>query len=353
MREHIDMKAYGLTDRWAALAKEYDGLGIARVLSQEKGLFCIVGEDGEKWAKISGKFRFRAQCASELPAAGDFVMADWNETGGTAVLHQVLPRVSCFSRKAAGSREKEQVVAANLDTVFLCMALNGDFNLRCLERYLSIGWDSGATPVVVLTKADLCENLEACFAQVQETAFGVDILVTTAMEPQGCEELRAFCSEGKTVAFIGSSGVGKSTIINRLLGEERLETNGLRNDDKGRHTTTRRELFLLPEGGMVIDTPGMREFGMWDNESGVEKTFADVEALAERCRFRDCTHINEPSCAVRQALESGGLSEERWQSYQKLKTESAYTADKESYLLAKGKREKEISRLIKKLPVKK
>lgn len=172
------------------------------------------------------------------------------------------------------------------------------------------------------------------------------------MEEDGYKELLPFISEGKTIAFIGSSGVGKSTLINRLLGKEYLKTNGLRNDDKGRHTTTRRELFLLPSGGMVIDTPGMREFGMWDNDTGIDRTFADIEELAAQCKFRNCTHTNEPGCAIQKALTTGELETDRWQSYQKLKAENDYMEDRESYMIAKGKREKEISKLIKKMPIK-
>lgn len=206
-------------------------------------------------------------------------------------------------------------------------------------------------PVVVLTKSDLCDDLERKLVEVSSIAFGVDVLVTTSTDENGYKELLPFISEGKTIAFIGSSGVGKSTLINRLLGKEQLKTNGLRNDDKGRHTTTHRELFLLPSGGMVIDTPGMREFGMWDNDTGIERTFTDIEKLASQCKFRNCTHTNEPGCAIQKALETEELQIERWQSYQKLKAENDYIEDKESYMIAKGKREKEISKLIKKMPL--
>ncbi len=348
----INIKKYGFTEVFSNTVPQDNGLEPARVLSQEKGFYRIVTDKGEKMAEISGKFRFQTTVSSEYPAVGDFVFVNWNESGDSAIIESLLPRKSAFVRKAAGEPQKEQVVAANIDTVFLCMALNNDFNLRRLERYISIAWDSGAMPVVVLTKSDLHDDLDNKLSEISSVAIGVDVLVTTSVEENGYKELLPFLSEGKTVAFIGSSGVGKSTLINRLLGQEYLKTNGLRNDDKGRHTTTRRELFLLPSGGMVIDTPGMRELGMWDNDTGIERTFADIEELAAQCKFRNCTHTSEPGCAIRRALELGELQTDRWQSYQKLKAENDYMEDKESYLIAKGKREKEISKLIKKMPIK-
>ncbi len=348
----INIKKYGFTEVFSNVVPQDNGLEPARVLSQEKGFYRIITDKGEKMAEISGKFRFQTTVSSEYPAVGDFVFVNWNESGDSAIIESLLSRKSAFVRKAAGEPQKEQVVAANIDTVFLCMALNNDFNLRRLERYISIAWDSGAMPVVVLTKSDLCDDLDNKLSEISSVAIGVDVLVTTSVEENGYEELLPFISEGKTVAFIGSSGVGKSTLINRLLGQEYLKTNGLRNDDKGRHTTTRRELFLLPSGGMVIDTPGMRELGMWDNDTGIERTFADIEELAAQCKFRNCTHTSEPGCAIRRALELGELQTDRWQSYQKLKAENDYMEDKESYLIAKGKREKEISKLIKKMPIK-
>ena len=348
----INIKKYGFTEVFSNIVPQDNGLETARVLSQEKGFYRIITDKGEKMAEISGKFRFQTTVSSEYPAVGDFVFVNWNESGDSAIIESLLPRKSAFVRKAAGEPQKEQVVAANIDTVFLCMALNNDFNLRRLERYISIAWDSGAMPVVVLTKSDLCDDLDNKLSEISSVAIGVDVLVTTSVEENGYKELLPFISEGKIVAFIGSSGVGKSTLINRLLGQEYLKTNGLRNDDKGRHTTTRRELFLLPSGGMVIDTPGMRELGMWDNDTGIERTFADIEELAAQCKFRNCTHTSEPGCAIRRALELGELQTDRWQSYQKLKAENDYMEDKESYLIAKGKREKEISKLIKKMPIK-
>ncbi len=352
MNNLINIKKYGFSEEFSNKIPQNSLLEPARVLSQEKGFYRVITNQGEKLAELSGKFRFQTTVSSAYPTVGDFVLVNWNESGNSAIIESLLPRKSAFIRKAAGEPQQEQVVAANIDTVFLCMALNNDFNLRRLERYISIAWDSGAMPVVVLTKSDLCDDLESRLSEVSLIALGIDILVTTSMGENGYKELLPFISEEKTVAFIGSSGVGKSTLINCLLGKEHLKTNGLRNDDKGRHTTTRRELFLLPSGGMVIDTPGMREFGMWDNDTGIEKTFADIEELAVQCKFRNCTHTNEPKCAIQKALEMGELQMDRWQSYQKLKAENDYIEDKESYMIAKGKREKEISKLIKKMPIK-
>lgn len=342
----MDMKAYGLTDRFLALAGEYPNWTPGRIVSQEKGQYRIVTEFGEKQAEVSGKLRYQAMTPSDYPAVGDFVMADWNQHGD-AVIHQLLHRKSCFIRKAAGAARQEQVVASNIDTVFLCMALNNDFNLRRLERYLTIAWDSGAKPVVVLTKADLCDDLSGRMLEVEGVAVGADILVTSAVETEGYGQILPYIHPGETIALMGSSGVGKSTLINALVGENRMQTNGLRNDDKGRHTTTHRELILLPGGGMVIDTPGMRELGMWDSAGGLSQTFGDIEELASSCRFRNCTHSGEPGCAVSKALLDGTLTEERWQSYQKLSKETGYAADSESYLVAKEKKFKQIAKINK------
>ncbi len=337
------MKKYGLNGRFYALSTMYEGLSVGRVILQEKGLYKIVTKSGEKLAEVSGKFRYNAKTISDYPAVGDLVMVDMNESGN-AVIHHILDRKSCFSRKAAGSDRHEQIVAANIDTLFLCMALNNDYNVRRMERYLSIAWDSGASPVIVLTKSDLCDDVRSKVCELEAIAIGVDILVTTAMDKDGYEQLLPYISEGRTVAFIGSSGVGKSTLINRLMGEELLETNGLRNDDKGRHTTTHRELLLLPSGGMVIDTPGMRELGMWDSSEGVDRTFSDIEELAACCKFSNCTHTGEKGCAVCAAIESGELSEDRLISYNKLRSELAYAEDSESYLAAKQRKFKEIAK---------
>ena len=337
---------FSIPDRWAALAAQYPELTVGRITLQEKGMYRIRTIMGEQNALVSGKFQFDAQSSSDYPAVGDYVMVSCADPD-TAIIHQVLPRKSLFVRKAAGTSKTEQAVAANIDTVFLCMSLNNDFNLRRLERYLAVAWESGADPVVVLTKADLCADLPQKQREVETIAMGVDILTTSAMELEGYRQIMPYITEGRTVAFVGSSGVGKSTLINRLLGEERLTTDGLRKDDKGHHTTTHRELLFLPNGAMVIDTPGMRELCMWDAASGVEQTFTDIEALAAQCRFRNCSHTSEPGCAVRAAIRSGELDSGRWQSYQKLKNENSYAADSESYLAAKEKRFKEIAKINK------
>lgn len=341
---NTNLRKYGFTDRFAALAASFDDLQPARVLVQEKGIYTIQTENGEQPAEVSGRFRFDAQQGTDFPAVGDFVMIDPNP-GGRAIIHHVLPRQSSFLRKAAFSLYEEQIVAANIDIVFLCMALDGNFKLRRLERYLTLAWDSGATPVILLTKADLCTDLAEKQAAVEGIAMGMDVLITSAMDADGWDVLRPYLLPGKTVAFIGSSGVGKSTLINRLLGQDVLATGGLRDDDRGRHTTTRRHLMLLPDGAMVIDTPGMRELGMTDEAGfGLEQTFAEIEQWSHSCRFADCTHSGEPGCAVQAALARGELLPERWLAYQKLQKEVRYAEDQAGYLKEKRRHFKQISK---------
>ena len=317
------LNSYGFSERFLQEATLYPDLVIGRICSQYKDLYKAVTSQGEVFAEISGRFRYSAACLSDYPAVGDFVMLDRSDNeGGNAIIHHVLTRKSYFERKAVGSPQDTQIVAANIDTVFICMALNQDYNLRRLERYLSIAWNSQAVPVVVLTKADLCHDLEEKLAAVSSAAVGVDVLVTSAMSEDGCDSIRCCIQPGKTIAFIGSSGVGKSTLINCLAGGELLKTNETRKDDKGRHTTTRRELLLLPNGGIVIDTPGMRELGV--ESVDLSKAFADIDRLAEHCKFRDCSHQSEPGCAVQRAIQNGTLDEDRLKNYLKLKKEAKY-----------------------------
>ena len=338
---------YGLDSLRNNQAAGYPNLHLGRVVSQEKGYYRIICEGEEIVAEVSGKMRFQANRASDYPAVGDFVMLDrHHDSNGHAIIHHILPRTGLFRRKSVGGQIDEQVVAANIDIVFICMSLNEDFNLRRLERYQALSWESGATPVVVLTKADLCEDVERKVHAVRHVALGVDVIITSSKDEDSHENLEEFIKPGKTIALIGSSGVGKSTIVNRLLNDERLKTKDIRKKDgRGRHATTRRELFQLPNGGIVIDTPGMREIGMWESTEGIDRTFSDVEALFRNCRFKDCTHTSEPGCAIHEALNRGVLSHKRWMSYRKLLAEASYEDEKNAYLVLKEKKFRNIAKL--------
>ena len=318
----------------------------ARVISQEKGVYKISNGTEVKTAAVSGKYRYETQTVSDYPAVGDYVIAEWQPGDGNAVITGLFPRKSCFIRKAAGTGNREQVVAANIDTVFICMSLNNNFNIRRLERYLSVTYDSGAEPVVVLTKSDLCPDAESRICEVRNAAPGVDVLAVSSLDGN-YGAVTDYIMPGRTVAFIGSSGVGKSTLINRLTNSDRLATREIGNDDKGRHTTTHRELIALPNGAFVIDTPGMRELGMWDSGDGIDAAFADIEELSRACRYSDCTHTSEPGCAVLKALADGTLDAARLESYRKLKTENEYTADNSRYLEVKRAKFKEIAKINK------
>jgi ribosome biogenesis GTPase len=298
------------------------------VIVQQRGLYVLATATGEATAQLSGRFAHAAETGA-YPVAGDWVAAAIRPAEASATIHDVLPRRSAFLRKAVGVHAA-QVVAANVDVALLVASLNADLNPRRIERYLATAWDSGASPVVVLTKADLCPDAAARKAEIAAVAIGVPVYVVSAVTGEGLDALAGCFAPGQTAALVGSSGVGKSSLVNALAGAPLMATRAIREDDaRGRHTTTHRQLVLLPGGRLVLDTPGMRELGLWDADAGVATTFADVEALLAACRFRDCTHETEPGCAIQAALNDGTLDQERWRSYGKLQRELAHLARKD------------------------
>lgn len=306
------------------------GLTVARVAIEHRNTYILYSEFGEISGEVTGKLRHQAMQAEDFPAVGDWVVIRIRESEKSATIQRVLPRKSKFSRQSIGAITKEQIVAANVDTVFLVSGLDGDFNPRRIERYLILAWESGANPVILLNKADLCENIEDCLNQVENIALGVPTITISAANSQGLNALQPYLQPGKTVALLGSSGVGKSTITNQLKGEAVQAVKAVRQgDDRGRHTTTHRELILLPNGSLIIDTPGMRELQIWASEQSLQSTFEDIEVLAQECRFRNCQHQQEPGCAVQQALQSGELDYSRFLSYQKLQKELDYLSQKQ------------------------
>jgi ribosome biogenesis GTPase len=307
------------------------GLQPGRVVVEYRGAYAVRTAEGELTASVSGRFRHETSGPADFPAVGDWVALESRPAEGTATIHGLLQRRSRFSRRIPGREVAEQVVAANVDVVLLVMGLDGDFNPRRLERYASLAWASGATPVAVLNKTDLCDDVPARIDRVRDVAIGMPVHAVSAVEGTGLHALDGYLAAGATVALLGSSGVGKSTIINRLLGEVRQSTAEVRlSDARGRHTTTRRELIPLPGGGLVVDTPGMRELALWDAEDGVDDAFAEIEGLSRQCRFSDCRHDREPGCAVRAAIADGRLPAERLSGHRKLARELAALEARES-----------------------
>jgi len=323
---------------------DYEGLaGLpARVTAVHKERYEIACEHGITHARLKTKEYYTG--TEEFPTTGDFVMVNYIESGDSQII-ATLPRRTFFSRRAPGPIPRDQAVAANFDYVFIMQSLNMDFNPKRLERYLTLGWQSGAVPVILLTKADLVEDYWDFLTQVERVATGVDTHVVSAHTGQGLARLNAYLQPGKTVVFLGSSGVGKSSLVNALAGEEIMTVSAIREDDsKGRHTTTHRQLIRLKSGVMIIDTPGMRELGMWEVSEGLADAFSDVENILGKCRFSDCRHESEPGCAVKEAIASGELDIGRWESYQKLKEESI---SKEEMLRRKNEWHKSLAKFTK------
>ncbi|HUR56863.1 MAG TPA: ribosome small subunit-dependent GTPase A [Opitutaceae bacterium] len=301
-----------------------------RVALEHKNAYELLSAHGDLTAVCTGRLRHAAAARDELPAVGDWVVARPRPGERHADIHAVLPRRTKFSRRAAGDATVEQIVAANVDTVLLVTALDQNFNLRRIERYLAVAWESGAQPVVVLNKADLHASPARAQAEVEAIAGGAPVITLSATDEAGLERLAPWLVPARTLALLGSSGVGKSTLINRLVGAERQATSLISDAvGKGRHTTTHRELIVTPSGALVIDTPGMRELQLWQvDDDALNTAFGDIAALAACCRFGDCAHQSEPGCAVQAALDDGTLEPERWQSFQKLQREQAYAARK-------------------------
>jgi ribosome biogenesis GTPase / thiamine phosphate phosphatase len=322
-----DLNALGWGEFFDVAFQPYRELGhfAGRVVLEERGEYRLYAEHGELSARVRGKLRFDSESAADFPAVGDWVAVSTRERDGLAQIQAVLPRRSKFSRKAAGANSEEQIVAANVDTVFLVQGLDHDFNLRRLERYLVAAFESNAAPVVILSKADLCEDVEQKTLAAESVAPGTPVHAISCVSGQGLEALDQFVLPGVTVAFLGSSGAGKSTLINKIVGEDIQKTAEVReHDSRGRHTTTHRELLLLKTGGLLIDTPGMRELQMWDASGSLDLAFSDIQSIAATCYFTNCRHQNEPGCAVREALADGSLDAGRYESYVKLEKELEY-----------------------------
>lgn len=321
----------------------------ARVIEVHRETYKIVSEFGENSAKLKGSLFYNEE-NSIYPAIGDFVLIVKNPYGED-VIYKVLERHSKFSRMDTWNG-KEQIVATNFDYVFIITSLNQDFNIKKIERYLATAWQSGGMPVIVLTKADLCSEYRDYENEVKKIAIGVPIIVVSSLTGEGLNELQNYIKPSKTIVFLGSSGVGKSSLVNAISGKEIMKVNDIREDDsRGRHTTTHRQLIMLKNGTMIIDTPGMRELGMWDVSEGLNATFNDIEELASRCKFGDCSHGSEPGCVVRESLESGELSIERWKNYTKLRKEIKFAEKKESIsaMLKKKTEQKNIAKFQKSL----
>ncbi len=316
----MNLKEYGWNEFFEKEWKKNSAAGMfpGRVIADYGQIVRVITEEGE----LSVNRPVNRPEEAMLLAVGDWVALEYSQDAKAHHIRFVLARKTKFSRAGAGRELKEQIVAANVDTVFLIQSLNRDFNMRRLERYIITAWESGAIPVVVLTKADCCDEVEEKTAIACSAVPGVEVIAISCITGEGVDEIRKHLAPGKTIALLGSSGVGKSTLLNYLAGKEILKTGEIReDDDRGRHTTTHRELVLLPEGGLILDTPGMRSLSLWEADTGMELMFGDIEEMVKQCRFHDCKHKNEPGCVIRFALNKGTLDRKRWESWLKLQKE--------------------------------
>ena len=318
-----------------------DDLVPARVVSQARGQVHVATGEGQLTATIAGRLLHNSR-AGDLPTVGDWVAIRPRRAEGTATIQAVLPRHSAITRKVSGSTTEAQIIAANVDLLIIAMAFGHDFNVRRLERFLATAWESGATPLVALTKADLVGPAEEAVGlfEAEQAAPGVAVIALSSVDGRGIDDIRAHMGPGVTVAVVGSSGVGKSTLVNRLASEERMATGEIRGDGRGRHTTVHRQLLILPGGEILIDTPGLRELQLWDAEGGTEATFADIEEIAVHCKFSDCRHEQEPGCAVRAALADGTLDAGRFAGWSKIQHELAFLARQQDVRLRIEERNK-------------
>ncbi|WP_247902238.1 ribosome small subunit-dependent GTPase A [Paenibacillus pabuli] len=328
------MEKYGWSAKWQELwqqtGMEEQLRKPARIIADHGQLLRLITAEGECWGRVSGRMRHDNEETGIVPAVGDWV-AVTGQAGEEAIIHSIVPRQSRVSRQAAGPVTKEQLIAANVDTLLIVAALNHDFNLRRLERYIMMAWNGGVRPVIILSKSDLSENVEEQILLVEGIAPGIEVLAISAVQDQGKSLLEKFLSPGTTVALTGSSGSGKSTLVNWMMGESVQLTQAVREDDsRGRHTTTHREIFVLPQGAVLIDTPGMRELNLWDEgQDGLSHAFGEIEQLAKECKFQDCTHTREAGCAVKEAIQDGSLDEKRLGNYLKMQKELKFQQRKE------------------------